>query len=454
MNNQNFSGADDLTRRMPSSLSSERALLGAILIDPQAITEVLGKVRAEDFYVEEHRRIFEAMHELFDASREIDTVTLIDTLVHRGVYEKAGGEDYIRTLVDATPSAMNIEDYARIVKEESVRRHVIETCAAVSDLAYAEQEGVTQVLDFAQGQFADIAQGRDARAFRHIRDVTVEVLGNLEKLMEDKNALSGVPTGFSGVDRVLVGMGDSDLVLVGARPGMGKTSFAMNVAASVAENTGKTVCVFSLEMSAEQLVTRMISSEAMVDSRSLRSGQISQEDWHKIADASGKLSKCNILIDDTSGMTVSSIKAKLRRVENLGLVVVDYLQLMASERRSDNRAVEVGEISRGLKLMAKDVHAPVICCSQLSRGPENRTDKRPQLSDLRESGAIEQDADVVLFLYRDEYYKTERTPDEREVNIAEVIVAKNRHGSTGRIKMGWIGTYTKFMTVDEEHANE
>lgn len=448
--NDTWRDEGELVRKMPASLSAERALLGSILIDPASITEVLTVVRAEDFYVAEHKEIFLAMRELFDASREIDPVTLIDTLVHKGVYEKAGGEEYVRALLEATPSAMNILDYANIVKEESTRRRIISLCAEVSDITYGEQEAVSAVLDYAQGQFTDIAAGRDSKRFRHIRDVLRGFLENLHQLAENDGAAQGTPTGFSGLDRVLVGMGESDLILVGARPGMGKTSFTMNIATNVAMSTKKKVCVFSLEMSGEQLVSRMISSEAMVNSYNLRSGQLSPEDWKKIADASMRLAETNILIDDTSGMTVTAMKSKLRQEKDLGLVVIDYLQLMESERRSDNRALEVGEISRGLKLMAKDLRVPIICCAQLSRGPESRTDKRPQLSDLRDSGSIEQDADVVMFLYREEYYKNDRDPNQTEGNTAEVIVQKNRHGSTGNIKMGWIGSYTKFLTLDPD----
>ncbi len=449
MNNEYWRSEGELVRKMPASIVSERALLGSILIDAASITEVLTIIGADDFYVAEHKQIFLAMRELFDASREIDEVTLIDTLVHKGVYEKSGGEDYIRSLLDATPSAQNVKDYARIIKEESTRRQIIAVCAEVSDMTYAEQEAVPHILDYAQGQLNDISAGRDSRSFRHIRDVLRNVMEDLHNLADGDGTTQGTPTGFSGLDRILVGMGDSDLILVGARPGMGKTSFTLNIASNVAIATKKAVCIFSLEMSAEQLVTRMISSEAMVNSRALRSGQLTPEDWKKIADAAARLSCTNILIDDTSGMTVTAMKSKLRRVENLGLVAIDYLQLMESERRSDNRALEVGDISRGLKLMAKDLRVPVICCAQLSRGPESRTDKRPQLSDLRDSGAIEQDADVVMFLYRDEYYKTDRSPDGKEDNEAEVIIQKNRHGSTGNVKMGWIGSYTKFLTLDE-----
>ncbi len=453
MNSEVVRGEDMLTRKMPCSLSAERALLGSILIDPNSITEIAASISADDFYVQEHKQIYLAMRELFDASQEIDPVTLIDSLVHKGVYEKSGGETYIRSLLDVTPSAMNIADYARIVKEESTRRRIIEVCSEISELTYGEQEGVAQVLDLAQSRFTEIAQGRDSRTFRHIRDVLRDVLENLHKLQSDKDAANGTPTGFSGVDKLLVGMGDSDLILVGARPGMGKTAFALNVATNVALSSGKKVCLFSLEMSAEQLASRMIASEALVDSYSLRSGQLQPEDWKKIADASMRLSATDILIDDTSGITVTAMKAKLRRVENLGLVVIDYLGLMESEQHYDNRALEVSVISRGLKLMAKELRVPILCCAQLSRGPEGRTDKRPQLSDLRDSGAIEQDADVVMFLYRDEYYNTSRDPDQKEGNIAEVIIQKNRHGSTGNVKMGWLGTYTKFRTIDTERED-
>ena len=444
----------DVVRKMPASLSAERAVLGSILIDPASITEVLSLIRAEDFYMAEHREIFLAMRELFDASSEIDHVTLVDALVHKGVYEKAGGEEYVRALLDATPGAVNVMDYARIVKEESTRRQIITVCSEVSDMTYGERDGVSRVLDYAQGQLNDIAQGRDTRNLRDIKDVLRDVFDNLHMLAENGSEAHGLPTGFSGVDRVLVGMGEADLIILGARPGMGKTSFALNIATNVAASSKKAVCIFSLEMSAEQLVSRLLSSEAMVDSRSLRSGQISEEDWKKLGNAAMRLSQMNILIDDTAGITVTGMKSKLRRVENLGFVVIDYMGLMESEQHYDNRALEVGVISRGLKLMAKELHIPILCCAQLSRGTEGRTDKRPQLSDLRESGSIEQDADVVMFLYRDEYYKAGRSPEDTGGSTVEVIIQKNRHGSTGNIEMGWVGQYTKFLTLDTDGREE
>ena len=439
---------DQLNRKLPFSLIAEQSLLGSILIDPASINEVADIIRADDFYITEHKQIYLAATELFLANREIDVVTLIDTLVHRGVYDKSGGEDYIRNIAEVVPNALNVKDYAKIVKEKSSLRQLIEVCGEINENAYSEQQSASGIIEYAESKIFSIAQGRDTKSFRHIRDVLGSVYNQLHELAQNDGAGQGTPTGFSGLDRVLVGMGDSDLILVGARPGMGKTSFALNIATNVAQQTKKKVCIFSLEMSAEQLVSRILSSEALVDSHELRSGKLSDDSWEKIADASSRLAMCDILIDDTSGVTITDIKAKLRRVSDLGLVVIDYLQLMQSDRRIDNRVQEVAEISRALKIMAKELSVPIICCAQLSRGPESRTDKKPMLSDLRDSGAIEQDADVVIFLYRNEYYKTDAAPGEDgDGNIAEVIIAKNRHGSTGTVKMGWIGQYTKFRTI-------
>ncbi len=446
---------DPLQRKMPFHMLAEQSLLGSVLIDPESFNQIADMVSVNDFYLEEHQQIFAAMHELFLTSSDIDVVTLVDMLVQKGIYSKSGGEQYIKTLVEVVPSALNIKDYARIVKDKSVLRQLINVCDEVTETAYAEQDSVAHVLDSAENQIFAIAQGRDTKNFRHIREVIGDVYARLKELNENKDASQGTSTGFSGLDKVLAGMGKSDLILVGARPGMGKTSFSLNIATNVAEKTQKTVCIFSLEMSAEQLVNRMISSEAMVDSYVLRTGALKPEDWESVANASSRLARCNILIDDTSGMTVTGMKAKLRRVQNLGLVVIDYLQLMQSDHRIDNRVQEVAEISRAMKIMAKDLMVPVICCAQLSRSPESRTDKKPMLSDLRDSGAIEQDADVVMFLYRDEYYKTNdsATPNaDTASSVAEVIIAKNRHGSTGTVKMGWIGRYTKFRTIADTQA--
>ena len=432
---------------MPFSLEAEQSVLGAILIDPTCMDHLAGILSAEDFMLEEHKDVFTAMQKMYLRSKTIDVVTLLDELVRDGVYDEAGGKDYIRLISEIVPSAANVKDYAEIVRDKSMLRALIGACDDITAMAYSEQEDTAHLVEMAEQKIFSVAEGRENKGFTHIRDALVQVYDRLHLLAENKAEALGMPTGFSGLDRVLVGLGKSDLVLVGARPGMGKTSFAVNLATYAAANTKKSVCIFSLEMSAEQLITRVMSSEALIDSYRLRSGELTDEDWDKLAHAASRLSECDILIDDTTGITVTGMKAKLRRVKNLGMVVIDYLQLMQSDRRIDNRVQEVAEISRGLKLLAKELQVPVICCAQLSRGPESRTDKRPMLSDLRDSGAIEQDADIVLFLYRDEYYKSEK--DEPQ-NIAEVIVAKNRHGSTGNVKMGWFGQYTKFTTLDED----
>ncbi len=451
--NDNQISADTLSRKLPFSLIAEQSLLGSVLVDPEAFNSIADMVSVSDFYLEEHQQIFSAMHGLFLTSRDIDIVTLIDMLVQKGIYTKSGGEQYIRTIAEVVPNALNIKDYARIVKDKSVLRQLIGACDEVTEIAYSEQDDVAHTLDAAENKIFEIAQGKDTKNFRHIREVIGDVYAHLHELQTDKEATQGTATGFGGLDRVLAGMGKSDLILVGARPGMGKTSFCLNIATNVAAATGKTVCIFSLEMSCEQLVSRIISSEAMVDSYALRTGNIKDEEWENIALATSRLAGCDILIDDTSGITVTGMKAKLRRVKNLGLVVIDYLQLMQGETRTDNRVQEVAAISRAMKIMAKDLMVPVICCAQLSRAAENRTGNRPQLSDLRDSGAIEQDADVVMFLYRDEYYKQNDSSDPNtgaDSSIAEVIISKNRHGSTGTVKMGWVGKYTKFRTLVNE----
>ncbi len=437
-----------IDRKLPFSLIAEQSLLGSILIDPECIGMLADTISAEDFYLNEHREIYLAMRELYLSDHSIDVVTLIDALVRAGVYDKSGGEQYIRTIAEVVPGAQNAKDYAKIVKEKSQLRRLIEICGDVSNIAYSEQQDAGHTIEYAESQIFALAQGRDTKSFRHIRDVLVDVYAHLHELATDKTAAMGTPTGFSGLDKILVGMGNSDLILVGARPGMGKTTFALNVAANVAQSTKKKVCVFTLEMSAEQLVNRLISSEAMVDSYALRSGNLKPEEWEHIAEASARLSGCDILIDDTSNITVTGMKGKLRRVDNLGLVVIDYLGLMTSDKRTENRVNEIGDITRNLKIMAKELNVPILCCAQLSRGTEGRTDKRPMLSDLRDSGSIEQDADCVLFLYRDEYYKREDASDT-EGNIAEIIVAKNRHGAVDSVKVGFIGRYSKFRSIAE-----
>ena len=445
-------------KQMPVSVEAEQALLGSIIVSPDAFDKIGGIITAEDFYVEEHKHIYSALIKMYSQNKTIDVVTLVNALVELGDRDEAGGIQYITLLAESVPSAANVTDYAKIVKDKSTLRKLIHVCDEINEDAYSESD-VRRIIDSAEQKIFDISHNNDSKEFRHIRDVLQNVYRDIEILSETKGAVNGTKTGFSGVDRMLVQMGKGDLIIVGARPGMGKTSFALNIATNVAKHSKKAVAIFSLEMSGEQLVTRIISSEAMVDSHSLRTGHLANEDWDNIADVISSLSGCDIYIDDTSAITTTEMKSKLRRLPNLGLVVIDYIGLMQSTSNSDNRAQQVGEISRNLKIMAKDFGIPFICCAQLNRGTESRpgAGKRPTLADLRDSGSIEQDADIVLFLYRDEYYKDisgqEANAEAADTaNTAEVIIAKNRHGSVGNVKMGWIGQFTKFRTLEDEHG--
>ena len=440
---------DDLGRKMPFSLEAEQAVLGSILIDPACMDRLAGIISRDDFYMTEHAEIYSAMQSMYMTSKNIDVVTLINELVTLGTYDEAGGREYLKLVAEAVPTSANATDYAQIIRDKAILRQLIEAGESITEAAYIGDDTVGNLVEYAESQVFRIAEGRENKNFVHIRDALVQVYAHLKDLKENPDASRGMPTGYTKLDNVIVGMGNADLVLIGARPGMGKTSFAMNIATAAAEKTGKVVCVFNLEMSADQLANRMLSSEAQIDSFKLRSGQLEPEDWEAIAYASNRLSEMDILIDDTPGITVTGMKSKLRRVKNLGLVVIDYLQLMQGDSHNENRVQEVADISRGLKLLAKELGVPVICCAQLSRGPENRPDKRPMLSDLRDSGAIEQDADIVLFLYRDEYYKDE-TPEQ---SVAEVIVAKNRHGSLEKVKLGWIGRFTKFTNLADNEIS-
>ena len=449
---------DDLGRRLPFSLEAEQSVLGSILIDPECFSTLPALVSSSDFYMEEHRLIYTAMQNLFLSSKSIDHVTLIDALVKLGndgdkklhrFTDREETAKYIKLIAEMVPSAQNVKEYAKIVHDNAKLRALIEECAEISDNAYAAADDAATIIGDAEQRIFSLAQDNTQKSFADIKDVLIQTLSQIKAVQTEGLSSMTIPTGFSGVDRVLVGMGKSDLVLIGARPGMGKTSFALNIATMAAQNfkregSDKAVCIFSLEMSNEQLVQRILASEAMVDSHSLRSGELTSEDWTKLAQTSSILSDLNIKIDDSTGVTITNMKAKLRRVKNIGMIVIDYLQLMNSDRKIDNKVNEVADISRNLKIMAKEFNVPVICLSQLSRGPEGRTDKKPMLSDLRDSGAIEQDADIVMFLYREEYYDKEKNQ-----NTAKVIVAKNRHGGTGDVDVGWIGKFTKFTTLSD-----
>ena len=457
--------SSSLIKQLPVSVEAEQAVLGAVIVDAKCLDIVGGMLVAEDFYLDHHKHIYNTLMKMYATNAIIDTVTLVNEYATFSGKDADNSAEYIYLLASSVPATANVKEYARIVKEKAILRRLIGACDEINNEAYEEVAPVRAILDSAQQRIFDISNGNDTKEFRHIRDILHNVYHDLEMLSETKGSVQGTKTGFSTLDKMLVQMGKGDLVIVGARPGMGKTSFAMNIATNVAKNSGKAVAIFSLEMSGEQLVTRILSSEALVDSYSLRSGQLKGEDWNNIASVVQSLSGCDIYIDDTSAITSTEMKSKLRRINNLGLVVIDYIGLMQSTSKSDNRAQQVGEISRNLKIMAKDFGIPIICCAQLNRGTESRPGmgKKPTLADLRDSGSIEQDADIVLFLYRDEYYKTLSGNDGKEqgdgasvapvddsANTAEVIVAKNRHGSTGNVKMGWIGQFTKFRTLEED----
>ena len=450
---------DNLTvKQMPVAIEAEQAFLGSIIRKPDAFDGVGGMLVTEDFYLEEHKHIYNSITKMYTESRTIDPVTLANALVEAGDRDQTGGIQYIALLADSVPSAANIKEYAKIIKDKSTLRRLIDVCDKINKEAYEESTPVRNVIDNAEQMIFDISNNNDTKELRHIRDILQNVYQDLSAASENKGSDKGVKTGFSGVDQKLVEMGKGDFIIVGARPGMGKTSFALNIATNVAKSSKKSVAIFSLEMSGEQLVTRVISSEALVDSHNLRTGILSAEEWENIAGVVSELSGCDIYIDDTSSIGVTEMRSKLRRVPNLGLVVIDYIGLMQTNTNVDNRAQQVGEISRNLKIMAKDFGIPIVCCAQLNRGTEQRGGdaKKPTLADLRDSGSIEQDADIVLFLYRDEYYKDISGSQNADpnapntANTAEVIVAKNRHGSVGNVKMGWIGQYTKFRTLEED----
>ncbi len=447
---------NNILKQMPISIEAEQALLGSLIVDPESFDKVAGIISAADFYLDEHKHIYSALIKMYNQSRVIDTVTLVNTLVEEGDRDASGGIQYISLLANSVPAVSNIKDYARIVKEKSTLRTLIGICENITNEAYDEGAPVKTIVDSAEQQIFDISHGNDTKDLRHIREILHNVYSDIETLAVTNGEITGAKTGFKDIDSKLIQMGKGDFIIVGARPGMGKTSFALNIAVNVAKQK-KAVAIFSLEMSGEQLVTRLLSSEAMIDSIKLRTGQLDNDDWNNLAGIVSTLSGCDIYIDDTSAITSAEMKSKLRRIKNLGLVVIDYIGLMQTTAKTDNRAQQVGEISRNLKIMAKDFGIPIVCCAQLNRATETRTGetgKKPTLSDLRDSGSIEQDADIVLFLYRDEYYKDISGKEDisgDSINTAEVIIAKNRHGEVGNVKMGWIGKYTKFTTHEQKY---
>jgi replicative DNA helicase len=435
--------------KLPYSLEAEQSVLGSILIDPQCLYQVLDHLKPQFFYLPQHREIFTSMVSMFSQSSAIDIVTLLNELKTAGVYDEAGGKAYLLQLAEIVPSVANVAAYARIVQEKFYLRSLITASKEIITAASEESDDVRAIMDAAEQKIYDIRQDKSADGLKHIKEVILEAYDRLHKISsEEKGKYVGLPTGFAELDRMTTGLNRSDLILLAARPAMGKSAFALNIAQNAAKN-GATVAFFSLEMTREQNVTRMLSTEGSIENTVLRTGELVDDDWVKLAQAADTLSKCNVYFDDTSGITVPEIKAKCRRLKGLDLVVIDYLQLMSSGKKIENRVQEVSEMTRGLKIMAKDLNVPVITLSQLSRGTESRTGHKPMLSDLRESGSIEQDADIVLFLYREDYYEQ----NEENHNQATCIIGKNRHGSVGDIPLHWDGAHTRFTSA-ERYRNE
>ena len=438
-----------LAKQVPYSVEAEQSVLGSMLVDPRTVSDVMEILKMEDFYMEANRLTYEAIQKMFLDGRSIDPVTVLEEITRMGYREKVP-RDYILQLVEITPHAANVMDYARIVRGKSMLRELQQVGADIIDLTRAEEEEADTVADLAEQKVYAVRQGREVQGFTPLNVAISEVYANLDELATSAGKLPGLPTGFAMLDQYIGGLNKSDLILLGARPGMGKTAIALNMAMSAAKKSDKTVVIFQLEMSRTQLATRLLSAEGFIDSKKLRLGNLTDEDWQSMANATESLNRLNILIDENSGITVPEMKAKCRRLgDQLGLIVIDYLQLMHTPKHTDNRVQEVAEISRSLKIMAKELNVPVLCCCQLSRGPEGRQDKRPMLSDLRESGSIEQDADIVLFIYRDDYYNNEG----ENKNAAELIVAKNRHGETGKIDLQWLGQFTAFLPQENRHGN-
>ncbi|MGI6280178.1 MAG: replicative DNA helicase [Acutalibacteraceae bacterium] len=442
--------------RLPYSLEAEQAVLGAVLIDPKCLTEIAVQIRPEYFYIPQHREIYSAMASMFELSQTIDFVSLLEKLKRDGVYDEAGGKAYLTQLVQTVPSSANVLTHIAIVRERYYARSLMNAAQSIIKDINENTMDSGKLLDLAEQRIYEIRQGREISGLTHIKSVLEnETYDRLTKLAnpETRKDYIGIPSGFGELDKKITGLNKSDLIILGARPGMGKTSFALNIVRNVAVGTGRTVCFFSLEMTRDQLAQRMLSSEAGIKSEKLRTGELTDDEWTRIAQAGDNLAKANIYFDETSAITVPEMKAKLRRMKPApDLVVIDYLGLMKSAKPVENRVQEVSEITRNLKIMAKELKVPVICCAQLSRGTETKgKSHRPALSDLRESGSIEQDADIVLFLYRETYYDNEKTDeqDKGDPNKAECIVAKNRHGEIGTVELYWDGQFTRFTSVDK-----
>ena len=440
---------------LPHSLEAEQAVLGAILMESSCIMQVADILKPEHFYLAEHQAIYTIMLEKLLQSKTIDFVTVLEALKAESFFSEEEGKNYLLKLAQIVPSISNVSNYAHMVRDKYDVRRLISVSREITGDAMQPGVDTTALIEQAEQKIYDIRQDKHQNGLVPIREVIASNYEMYNKLTSDERDLYvGIPTGISALDEITTGLNRSDLIIVGARPGMGKTSFALNIARNVAMQQKRTVAVFNLEMSREQMVNRLLSSEARVSSKKLRTGNLTPDEWTRLASAAGQLGQAPIYLDDTASITVATMKARLLRLKDLGFVVIDYLQLMHSGKRTENRVTEVSEITRSLKIMAKELNVPIMVCAQLARATEKQANHRPGLSDLRESGSIEQDADQVLFLYRDEYYRNEKSdPASVETGTAEVIVSKNRHGELGTVPLAFQGEFTQFTSL-ELHQNE
>ena len=441
----------DFNKVPPHDLEAEQAVIGSMLTDKEAVIAAIETLSDDDFYREDNKIIYSAIMNLYNRGEPIDIITLKSELSSMGKFEAVGGLEYLAELPEKVPTTANVDKYIKIVEEKSTLRTLIRTANELITLGYDPTQEVEELMDNAEKKIFGVMQNRTQKTYSSMKDILVDTFIELEELYNRKEHITGVPTGFIDLDYKTAGLHGSELILVAARPAMGKSAFALNIATNAAVRAKTPVAIFSLEMSKEQMANRILCSEALVDSNKVRTGKVEDDDWTKLAEASGILSEAQIFIDDTPGISIMEIRAKCRKMKlekNIGLVVIDYLQLVqGSNKRAGSREQEIAEISRSLKILAKEINVPVIALSQLSRAPEQRPDHRPMLSDLRESGSIEQDADIVMFLYRDDYYNQ----DSEKKNVAEVILAKHRAGSTGTVELAWLGNYTKFANLENRY---
>ena len=445
----------ELGKIPPHDIEAEQAVIGSMLTDKDAVQLAAEKLKIDNFYREDNKLIFEAIMDLYNRSEPIDLITVKDELTSMGSFEKVGGFEYLATLPDKVPTTANVEKYISIVEEKAILRNLIKTANEIIELGYDATEDIEDIMAGAEKKIFDVIQNKNQKSYTPIKDVLIDSFAKLEELYNQKSKITGVPTGFIDLDNKTAGLHGSDLILIAARPAMGKTAFALNIAAHAAIRENIPVAVFNLEMSKEQLVNRILCMEAMVDSNKVMTGKLDEDDWTKLAGVIGPISDSGIYIDDTPGITITEIRTKCRKLKmekDIGLVVIDYIQLIqgSGNRKNGSREQEIAEISRSLKILAKELNVPVIALSQLSRAVEQRQDHRPMLSDLRESGSMEQDADIVMFLYRDDYYN----PQSEEKDLTEVILAKHRSGSIGTVKLVWMGNYTKFGNLTTREYND